>query len=71
MLGNLTGWHVVIIFGIILVLFGATKLPSLARGLGQSAKIFRSEVNSDEPGADATSTFLADETVFLSHKTKA
>lgn len=35
------GWEVVLIFLAILILFGAKKLPELARGLGQSMKEFR------------------------------
>lgn len=60
MLGNLTGWHLVIILIVILLLFGATKLPTLARGLGQSMRIFKGEMKSmkDEDaakrGEDAT-----------------
>ncbi|WP_104082904.1 twin-arginine translocase TatA/TatE family subunit [Cryobacterium sp. Y11] len=44
MLGNLTGWHFLIILVVILLLFGAPKLPGLARSLGQSMKIFKSEI---------------------------
>ena len=44
MLGNLNGWHLVIILAVVLLLFGAPKLPGLARSLGQSMRIFRSEV---------------------------
>ena len=44
MLGNLTGWHALIVLAIVLLLFGATKLPALAKSLGQSTKIFRSEM---------------------------
>ncbi|WP_416443494.1 twin-arginine translocase TatA/TatE family subunit [Leucobacter sp. HNU] len=47
MLGNLSGWHFVIILFIILLLFGAPKLPALAKSLGQSARILRKEVSSD------------------------
>ncbi len=46
MLGNLTGWHFLIILVIILLLFGAPKLPGLARSLGESMRIFRKEVKS-------------------------
>jgi len=46
MLGNLTGWHLVIILVVILLLFGATKLPTLARSLGQSMRIFKGEMKS-------------------------
>ncbi len=57
MLGNLTGWHALILLVVILLLFGAPKLPALARSLGQSMKIFRSEVkNPDAPADPATST---------------
>jgi sec-independent protein translocase protein TatA len=41
---GLTGWHLVIILVIVLLLFGAPKLPALARSLGQSMRIFRGEV---------------------------
>jgi sec-independent protein translocase protein TatA len=45
MLGNLfDGPHIIIFALVILVLFGATKLPMFAKGLGQSIKIFRKEV---------------------------
>ncbi|MEX1279276.1 MAG: twin-arginine translocase TatA/TatE family subunit [Acidimicrobiia bacterium] len=35
------GQELVIILVIVLVLFGATRLPALARSIGQSAKEFR------------------------------
>lgn len=44
-LGNaLSGPHLIIIVLVVLVLFGATKLPIFAKGLGQSIKIFRKEM---------------------------
>lgn len=56
MLNNLNGWHLVIVLAIVLLLFGAPKLPGLARSLGQSMRIFRSEVKTlkDEDAAPAT-----------------
>lgn len=50
MLGNLTGWHFLIIALVILLLFGATRLPALAKGVGQSMKIFKNEMKTDENG---------------------
>ncbi|SEN71569.1 twin-arginine translocase TatA/TatE family subunit [Cryobacterium sp. TMT1-3] len=47
MLQNLTGWHFLVILVVILLLFGAPKLPGLARSLGQSMKIFKSEITPD------------------------
>jgi sec-independent protein translocase protein TatA len=47
--GNTFGLpHLIIILVIILLLFGAPKLPGLARSVGQSMKIFRNEVKSDK-----------------------
>jgi sec-independent protein translocase protein TatA len=37
---NLAGPDVIIILGIVALLFGAKKLPELARGMGQAAREF-------------------------------
>jgi sec-independent protein translocase protein TatA len=54
MLGNLTGWHLVIILVVIVLLFGSTKLPALAKSVGQSMRIFKGEVKTmkEESGSD-------------------
>ncbi len=56
---RLEGWHIVIIIVLAIVLFGAPKLPGLARSVGQSLRIFKSEVkqlkdenNTGEAGTD-------------------
>ncbi|WP_223690535.1 Sec-independent protein translocase subunit TatA [Leifsonia poae] len=58
MLGGLTGWHLLIILAVILLLFGAPKLPGLAKSIGQSMRIFKGEVNAmkkdDEKPEDPT-----------------
>ncbi len=41
---RLEGWHIVIIIVLAIVLFGAPKLPGLARSVGQSLRIFKSEI---------------------------
>lgn len=52
-LQNLTGWHALIVLAVILLFFGAAKLPSLARSVGQSARILKDEVSADtDPRAD-------------------
>ncbi|WJY97566.1 Sec-independent protein translocase subunit TatA [Corynebacterium fournieri] len=39
------GWtELIIIVFVVLLLFGANKLPDLARSMGRSARIFKSEV---------------------------
>jgi sec-independent protein translocase protein TatA len=62
MFGNaFTGWHALIILLVILLLFGAPKLPALARSLGQSMKILKSEVRSDsDERTDASETTTAE-----------
>ena len=40
---NLKGWEIVIILALLLVLFGAKRLPDAARGLGRSMRIFKAE----------------------------
>jgi sec-independent protein translocase protein TatA len=39
--GIIGGWELVLILAVILVLFGAKKLPELAKGLGQGIKEFK------------------------------
>ena len=56
MLRGLEGWHIVIILGIVVLLFGSRKLPDAARSVGQSMRIFKSEMKaaaSDDTPAKA------------------
>lgn len=39
-------WLIILV--VVLVLFGATRLPALSKSLGQSVKIFRSEMKTDD-----------------------
>lgn len=50
MFANLNGWHALIVVVVILLLFGAPKIPALARSLGQSMRILKTEIR-EEPGA--------------------
>lgn len=38
-------WEILLFLAVIMLLFGAKKLPMLARGLGQSVKNFKGELN--------------------------
>jgi sec-independent protein translocase protein TatA len=52
------GWHILIVLAIVVLLFGATRLPALARALGQSRNAFKSEMKKGEESADAKSTAI-------------
>ena len=56
MLQGFTGWHALILLAIVLLLFGATKLPALAKSVGQSMKVFRSEMKTDDSKDSTTRT---------------
>jgi len=71
MLGNLNGWHLIILLVVILLLFGAAKLPALAKSMGQSARVFKGEMKAmkeedktagDTLPADSASSNAADAT---------
>jgi sec-independent protein translocase protein TatA len=44
MRGLFEGWHLIILLVLILLLFGAKRLPDAARGLGRSMRIFKAEM---------------------------
>ncbi|MFZ1729948.1 MAG: twin-arginine translocase TatA/TatE family subunit [Bacteroidota bacterium] len=41
MFGNVGGWEILIIIFLIVIFFGAKKIPELAQGLGKGIKEFR------------------------------
>ena len=48
---NFSGWEILIVLFVVLLLFGSTRLPQLARGMGKSISEFKkgiSEGESDE-----------------------
>lgn len=66
-MAGLTGWHLVILIGVVLLLFGAKRLPDMARAVGQSARIFKHEIKeraaadqSSQPPAPPTIAPVAD-----------
>lgn len=64
------GPHLWILLIVILLLFGAAKLPTLAKSMGQSARIFKGEIKAmkdddapaDAPVAGAAPSIAAEQT---------
>jgi sec-independent protein translocase protein TatA len=53
-MGELSPWHLLILAGVFVLLFGAKRLPDASRSLGRSLRIFKTEVkglNDDEQPA--------------------
>ncbi len=56
-MGMPSGTELLIIFGIIVLLFGAKKIPDLAKGIGKGIKNFKAEMkDGDENPVVASST---------------
>ncbi len=57
-MGALRGWHIVVLLVVVLLLFGAPKLPELAKSVGKSLRILKDETKSlssdgkEEPSDD-------------------
>ena len=49
-------WTWIIILAVVLLLFGATRLPALAKSLGQSARVLRKELKSEDAETPASTT---------------
>jgi sec-independent protein translocase protein TatA len=58
LIANLGTTELLILLAIIILLFGASKLPELARGSGRALRIFKSETKGlhDDDVDDATAT---------------
>lgn len=70
MAGAMQPWHWIVLLVVVLLLFGSSRLPGLAKSVGQSMKIFKKEVKdlreddsgnansnvADAPGGTTTSS---------------
>jgi sec-independent protein translocase protein TatA len=45
-MGEFGPWHLLIVAGVFVLLFGAKRLPDAARSLGKSARIMKTELRS-------------------------
>ncbi|WP_415948740.1 Sec-independent protein translocase subunit TatA [Streptomyces sp. KLOTTS4A1] len=64
-MGQVGIWQIAIIAGLILLLFGAKRLPDMARSLGKSARILKSEaaaMKGDSATREKTESGTAEQT---------
>lgn len=69
-LGEIVGWELLLVLLLVALLFGSSKLPGLARSMGQAAKEFRKGVEEgvadddhkadDKPAEKAATTPASD-----------
>ena len=62
-MGALRPVHLLILILVVLVLFGAKKLPDVARSLGRSMRIFKSEVEEMKTDGKTTPSAASSDTV--------
>lgn len=45
---GLEPWHLILVLAVVVLMFGSKKLPELARGVGQSLRILKTELREPE-----------------------
>jgi sec-independent protein translocase protein TatA len=60
-MGEFGPWHLLIVAGVFVLLFGAKRLPDAARSLGKSARIMKTELHAlhDEPAPAVVAPVVA------------
>lgn len=53
-MGIPSGWELIVLLAVLVLLFGASKLPTAARSIGQTIRIFKAEVKSGQPEDQAS-----------------
>ena len=53
--------HLLVIFGIALLVFGPKKLPELGKGIGEGIRGFKSAIKAEEEKSAGTTTIIAND----------
>ena len=53
--------HLLVIFGIALLVFGPKKLPELGKGIGEGIRGFKAAIKDEEKPASTTTTTIAND----------
>ena len=49
-------WHIIILLGAILLLFGGKKIPEMMGGIGKGMKEFKKAIKEEEQSADTSNS---------------
>lgn len=52
---NLSAWEIILIVAVIILLFGAKKIPDLMHGIGKGIREFKKATTEEEPKKEDTS----------------
>ncbi|MBZ5615730.1 MAG: twin-arginine translocase TatA/TatE family subunit [Acidobacteriia bacterium] len=55
--------HLLVIFGIALLVFGPRKLPELGKGIGEGIRGFKAAIKDEEKPASTTTTIANDQSL--------
>lgn len=53
-MGSIGPWQVIIILAVLVLLFGAKKLPQIGKGMGEALRNFKKSVNDVDDATDIT-----------------
>ena len=53
-MGSIGPWQVIIILLVVVLLFGAKKLPQIGKGMGEALRNFKKSVNDSDDATDIT-----------------
>ena len=64
-----TPWHIVLLLGIALLLFGGRKLPEIGRSLGSGMREFKDAITGHSPASEPPAELPPAETTPAEHDT--
>ena len=54
-MGEIQPWHIIVLLVVLFLLFGAKRMPDMARSVGQSLRIFKSEMRQGQKETEEVS----------------
>jgi sec-independent protein translocase protein TatA len=52
--GEIIGWEALVVVGLVVLLFGSSQLPKLARSVGQASRELRRGMHEDQDASNST-----------------